>query len=453
VLARNRALEQDNKSLEFQLNEVSTKSNQLAADHRVLEQDKHALEFQLNEAVSKHKKLEADILSLQEQMEEQERNALDAISQRESKDISSSNGDSVETNELQHEIKTLTGQLGDLTTQLDSMHTSHDSISADRDQLITRVAELEKELKDERMSELRDEVTSLHKEREQLDLDNEELLVQLGLMQQSKLEYEQEVENELTRLRGQVATLQDNIVYLQRQLDETKGNNAPLSQNELDALVEKLHKENAELQRNITKLSSEKGSLEDDVLKLTDTVNALEQQQGSKQTPDDAQVHQLKSKIAELEAKLSSLEQETSEMQQLKTQIHDLERRLSEKEHDIMISTQAALEQNDVDHTSQVEENSSIDSKPTNDVHEEESKEHDYDYDSLQDLFADEVESDDYLRQQIVILAQALERSELQRAAVLDRLTRERKGNADSLRQLGESVKRFYSTVRSSGST
>ena len=50
VVARNRALEQDNKSLEFQLRETSTKTNQLAATHRALEQDKQALETRKNSA-------------------------------------------------------------------------------------------------------------------------------------------------------------------------------------------------------------------------------------------------------------------------------------------------------------------------------------------------------------------------------------------------------------------
>jgi len=80
---------------------------------------------------------------------------------------------------------------------------------------------------------------------------------------------------------------------------------------------------------------------------------------------------------------------------------------------------------------------------------EEKYYEDDEDDVSLQDLLAEAVlDSDDYLRSQIVVLAQALERSELQRADALERIFSERKTNADSLRQLGESVKRFYSTVK-----
>jgi DNA repair exonuclease SbcCD nuclease subunit len=127
---------------------------------------------------------------------------------------------------------------------------------------------------------------------------------------------------------------------------------------------------------------------------------------------------------------------------------------LEQKDDDILkLTTEGHLRETTLkDMKRQVEAKSIVESMPATTFNEEEEKDYDDD-DSLQDLLADDIESDDYLRHQIVILAQALERSELQRADVLDRLTRERKFNADSLKQLGESVKRFYSTVRSSGTS
>ena len=71
---------------------------------------------------------------------------------------------------------------------------------------------------------------------------------------------------------------------------------------------------------------------------------------------------------------------------------------------------------------------------------------------SLGDMLAEDTESDDELRSQIIVLAQALERSELHRASARERITSERKSNAESLRRLGESVKRFYSAVKASDS-
>mmetsp|Transcript_3569 Transcript_3569/g.4830 ORF Transcript_3569/g.4830 Transcript_3569/m.4830 type:complete len:81 (+) Transcript_3569:1374-1616(+) len=59
----------------------------------------------------------------------------------------------------------------------------------------------------------------------------------------------------------------------------------------------------------------------------------------------------------------------------------------------------------------------------------------------------EEAGSSDFMCKQIIVLALALEQSELKRAEALDRVMKERKSNSDSLRRLGESVKRFYSTV------
>jgi len=51
------------------------------------------------------------------------------------------------------------------------------------------------------------------------------------------------------------------------------------------------------------------------------------------------------------------------------------------------------------------------------------------------------------LRSHVISLATALERSENKRAEAISRLISEREGNANSLKRLSESVKRFYSTV------
>ena len=63
------------------------------------------------------------------------------------------------------------------------------------------------------------------------------------------------------------------------------------------------------------------------------------------------------------------------------------------------------------------------------------------------DLSKEEAESTDTMRNLIVSLSQALQKSESQRADAIERLLRERKASADSLKRLGESVKRFYSTL------
>jgi chromosome segregation ATPase len=478
VLARNRALEQDNKSLEFQLNETSTKSNHLAAANRALEQDIKSLEFQLNETSTKHEKLQADMASLQVQLEEQEKEAFHAIAQWEALCVSlekssKDNSNQLEIEQLQQETSFLTGQVVDLTSQLNSLQSSLNSTSSEKERLIARVAELEEELKDENVTELRDELTSLHEERQQLDLDNEELLVQLGLMQQSKIEHDEEMRDELTRLRGQVATLEDNIAHLQMELSEARCSNVSNDNDGLSTVVEKLHKENVDLQSNISRLSSEKDSLENDINNLAKTVKSLEHDLTGRESKD-AEVQRLKDQVNELETHRSIQQQATAEVEGLKAHVHELEMKLRQKEQDaqsaaaqmkhtlerkdddiLKLTTEGYLRETTLKEMERhVQAKNIVDSMQVNlnedyDIQQEEEKDHD-DNDSLQDLLADELESDDYLRNQIVILAQALERAELQRADVLDRLTRERKSNADSLKQLGESVKRFYSTVRCS---
>lgn len=396
-----------------------------------------------------------------------------------------------ERDRLEKETVSLSEQVHELTTQMNSIQSSQSITAAERDQLLARITQLEEELKDENVNELRDELTSLQEERQQLDLDNEELLVQLGLMQQSKLENEGELQSELTRLRGQVATLQDNVELLQRELDEARRTEASNNHDKISEVVEKLHKENIDLQNNISRLCSEKSSLEDDIGDLTKMVKALEQQQASNQAFDETKVLHLKAQVHDLELMLADKEQEAesmrkkmsqgylddAEIQQLQAQVHDLELKLAYNERDAA-STQEEMNQalkrkdDDIlklttegylreatlkDTMRQVEAKNAVDSIQVNFVVDErktaglkdEEKEYNDD-DSLHDLLADDIESDDYLRNQIVILAKALERSELQRADALDRITRERKSNADSLKQLGESVKRFYSAMRCS---
>lgn len=462
VLARNRALEQDNKSLEYQLTENSSKTNQLAATNRALEQDKISLEFQFREASSKNEKLETKLASLQSQMREQEQEALDAIAQWEARcssleteraeEQSSSNDLNLEVERLRQEVVTLNGQLRDLTNQLESIQSS---TSVERERLLLRVAELEQEVKDGNVNDLRDELTSLHEERQQLDLDNEELLVQLGLMQQSKIEHDEEVQDELTRLRGQVATLQDNNAHLQTELNQAK-NTVQRNNDDLNSVVERLNKENTDLQDSIFIIRSEKDSLENDINNITENVKSLELQLRDKES-DNAEITHLKEQIEILETKLATRERDASDVQQLKNQVNqvtatvlEMENALEQKDDAILkLTAEGCLRETTLkDMERQAEAKSIVDCMQVNFNAEEKYDEDDDD--SLQDLLADDVESDDYLRHQIVILAQALERSELQRADVLDRLTKERKGNADSLKALGESVKRFYSTVRSS---
>ncbi|KAL3934807.1 MAG: hypothetical protein SGBAC_009549 [Bacillariaceae sp.] len=61
---------------------------------------------------------------------------------------------------------------------------------------------------------------------------------------------------------------------------------------------------------------------------------------------------------------------------------------------------------------------------------------------------AADAESVDTMRSQLIALAQAVEKSETNRADAIEKLEKERKDNADSLRRITESVKRFYATLK-----
>merc|ERR1712127_580322 len=66
---------------------------------------------------------------------------------------------------------------------------------------------------------------------------------------------------------------------------------------------------------------------------------------------------------------------------------------------------------------------------------------------SRKKLSINKIEDPTILRELLLSLASDLEQSELGRADVLDRLVKERKTHAESLKRLGDSVKRFYSAV------
>ena len=63
------------------------------------------------------------------------------------------------------------------------------------------------------------------------------------------------------------------------------------------------------------------------------------------------------------------------------------------------------------------------------------------------ELTKDEAENVETMRLHIVTLANTLEQSENRRADAIERLEKERQANADSLRRMTDSVKRFYSTL------
>lgn len=341
-----------------------------------------------------------------------------------------------ERDDLKEETLVLSQRMNELSSQVDSliadannMSTNGTFTSVEKEALLARINTLEEELKAENMNELRDEITSLHEERQQLDLDNEELLVQLGLLQQDKLDNQAECEVGLDTLREQVVTLQEQCCRLQNDLEESRCNESLLGKNDQDILRD----DNEALRQTVSQLGAENDSLKDQISGLKQRINGLDQMQNSQighENANDEEIKTLQHKVGLLESKLADKEEEVEsakkEMGSFNSQLESLQNQYDDQ---IQQHSQEVL---------------------GNGMKEEEKfYEDDEDDISLQDLLAEAVlDSDDYLRSQIVVLAQALERSELQRADALERIFSERKANTDSLRQLGESVKRFYTTVK-----
>jgi len=72
----------------------------------------------------------------------------------------------------------------------------------------------------------------------------------------------------------------------------------------------------------------------------------------------------------------------------------------------------------------------------------------------LSDEFKESIETNsvEILREQVICLALKLESAEVQKAEAVERIARERKSHAEKIKKLGESMKRFYSTVACSNS-
>ena len=334
-----------------------------------------------------------------------------------------------ETLVLSQRINELSSQVDTLIADANNMSTNGAFTSVEKEALLARINTLEEELKAENMNELRDELTSLHEERQQLDVDNEELLVQLGLLQQDKLDNQAKCEVELDTLQEQVVTLQEQCCRLQNDLEKSRCNESLLGKNGQDILPG----DNEALRQTVSQLEAENDLLKDQISGLKQRISGLDQMQISQignGNANDEEIENLQRKVGLLELKLAGKEKEVEsakkEMGSFNSQLESLQNQYDDK-----------IQQ----HSQEVAGNG---------VEEEEKfYEDDEDDISLQDLLAEAVlDSDDYLRSQIVVLAQALERSEFQRADALERIFSERKANTDSLRQLGESVKRFYTTVK-----
>lgn len=372
--------------------------------------------------------LNEQLQSLKESNAELEDKLFDASFEPPGSDLAEVNASLMqERDQLKAETMVLTERINELTSRVSSITTQNDSYTVEREDLLSRIRTLEDELRAENLEELRDELTSLHTERQQLDLDNEELLVQLGLMQQDKAKTQAECEIEIDILREEVTELQDRCTRLQNDLDESRRNSTMLKDDNQS-------NESDSLRQTISQISRENESLRDRINELTDELTGKNNRKNQK-------IKKLRQELALQMLKLSDKEEEAEAAQ--KAMKYAVDKR--ELEIFKLTTENRSIEKELMEMSSK----SDLDISLGEMTLEEKSDEAGDDELSLHNLLAESfIDSDDYIRSQVVILAQALERSELQRADALERIFAERKLYEDSLRQLGESVKRFYSTVK-----
>lgn len=338
-----------------------------------------------------------------------------------------------ERDELVQKVKVLQDQVNELSSQTVGASHSEACSSVERDALLARISNLEAELRANNAADLRDELTSIQEEREQLDLDNEELLVQLGLMQQDKLENEAARQVEIDELNEQISNLKQKCDRLQK--DRLGSDSSVLVKNDnddIERLQEEIRSEKAKftaLNKDISLLKLKLADKESEVLSIKEEIQNVSKEK-------DEEIEKLRAEndnaVSAKELMQCTLDQKNGEICRLQAE------QSTKREEKYEIEAEGPLTQ----------ENAGIEA--------EEEKEYcfgDEDDDevcSLQGLLAEDADSDDFLRSQIVILAQALERAELHRAEALERIITERRSNANVVSQLGDSVKRFYSTIRRS---
>lgn len=251
--------------------------------------------------------------------------------------------------------------------------------------------------KDDLISQLRKEIDALH---QQLDQQNSSQDDDASTLHQ-KL---QDAERSIMDKHDQIRMLEAHIASIEEER-ETAKQKSRIFEEKASGHIEAL-KHSSDQKESIIM------GLRDDIKELQDQLES-----GRNVT---TQHQNLNHYVAEKDSEIESLRQQVESMN---AALHATRNRLASKEEEIdtlhgtLQRLQNDQKQNTEDLLHAIENSSDM----TDDV--------------------------DTLHTHVVSLAVALERSETRRAEAIDRLLAERQANADSLRRLSESVKRYYSAV------
>ena len=310
---------------------------------------------------------------------------------------------------------------------------------------------------------LEEELAASNEDREQLGLENEELFVQLGLLRQMNEEERNSFESQLAERDAlHSSESRDESQSLRVQVDELTALCSERAREiaEKDSLIGEIRSELESLRLNEqlgTDEDKTAGALEDD---HDAKISEVEERLAEKETEIQHLTGGLADRdlrLADAEERILSLETDIAsrdaELNALKKQVDDIRattgndaaalKTLLASKNEELSACNAELEsmRSDLDICrNDLAENEEVMDRLAN-VSRNISA-------SLFEISSkDKAESVEFMRSQIVSLATAVENAEISRAEALDRIVAERQSHAESLRKLGDSVKRFYSAL------
>lgn len=378
--------------------------------------------------------------------------------------------------ELKARNKTLTIELSERSKEIvvkDSVEMQRDLLEKERDDLLANNVELEGKVvafeersrslssklgevnarsRDEEtlVSELRQQIERLRNDNDQLFSDNEDILIELG--------YQKQLQD--TQREEFVAATAQFEQRLQNDIDTRKieKESAIEAESSLRSDLSKLAEENESLKCEIKSLLVEKNR---GTIEKAQCNGLSDQDYASKIQELNSSLHDKQNIISKLEGRLNlsqcELIEKDKEFKNAIMKFENLTASNSEQNRkDDGVLSQLRAESQELKQSLelatrelQAKENkiSALNQRLDADREQPESSYRDvFSSPFLKGLRNDNT-SPEILNKHVIHLISALERSELQRADCLDRLVSERKNHAESLKKLGDSVKRFYSTL------
>ena len=420
-------------------------SSQIEGSLHVLSEENSSLKQLVEELTSKNQDIEAELVGLESENQlmstrvaelERERDQLFSSSQAKETQLSSVIGDiELQCKELDSKCRAQEVAIERLNEQL----AHSDSMAQETMALRNRIDYLEQTCSEQ------------HSSLEQKDGNIRDLTYRLqnsGQAPETSAELEtlhetiRGMENAATRWRERIRVLESTCETMRQELNATK--------DELSASQAQNSRMESDCNRAIKANEGLQARLREMELQLADRNSAVERQEN-----DTESLHR---RIVELEEEL-----ETSKKHQFDTLGRQHDAREIQVERELMTLRQSLLSRDDqISRLKQELTALKEDLKKSRrqlasaeghvnqlaaDLEDAKSKLDQPATSRVLELTRDEAENVEAMRLHIVTLATTLEQSESRRADAIERLEKERQANADSLRRMTDSVKRFYSTL------